>query len=194
MAKKTVNKSEQIRTVLAATPAASLKEVVATLKAKGIDVSENLVYGVKKDLETKASNGKTSKKAAAPAKAAPVKAAAPSSNGQKTGNKSDEIRTVLAATPAASAKDVVATLKAKGIETNESLVYSVKQNMAKKAAKAKASKKVAAPAKAVASAKIAAVPSSNGRLGVGASIAVARAAAEKVGSLAALKEIVDALQ
>ena len=33
----------------------------------------------------------------------------------------------LHATPAASAKDVVATLKAKGIDTNESLVYSVKK-------------------------------------------------------------------
>ena len=111
----------------------------------------------------------------------------------RTVNKSEEIRVVLAATPGASAKDVVATLKGKGIDTNESLVYSVKQNLAKKASKAKASKKAAAPAKAVAPAK-AAAPSSNGVLGVGASIAVAKAAAEKVGGWSALKEIVDALQ
>ena len=192
MAKKLiVNKSEEIRSALAATPAASAKEVVATLKAKGIDVSENLVYSVKKDLATKASKAKASNKAAAPAKAAPAKAAAPpSSNGQKTVNKSEAVRTVLAETPAASAKEVVATLKAKGIDTNESLVYSVKQNMAKK----KASKKAAAPAKTVAPAKIAVAASSNGHLGVGASIAVAKAAAEKVGGWSALKEIVDALQ
>jgi hypothetical protein len=38
-----------------------------------------------------------------------------------------------------------------------------------------------------------AAPSSNGVLGVGASIAVAKAAAEKVGGWPALKEIVDAL-
>ena len=192
MAKKLiVNKSEEIRSALAATPAASAKEVVATLKAKGIDVSENLVYSVKKDLATKASKAKASNKAAAPAKAAPAKAAAPpSSNGQKTVNKSEEIRSALAEAPGASAKDVVAALKAKGIDTNENLVYSVKQNMAKK----KASKKAAAPAKTVAPAKIAVAASSNGHLGVGASIAVAKAAAEKVGGWSALKEIVDALQ
>src|ERR1022692_2327764 len=70
MAKKTVNKSEEIRTVLAATPAASPKEVVATLKKKGIDVSENLVYGVKQDLAKKAPKAKATAKAAAPAKVA----------------------------------------------------------------------------------------------------------------------------
>lgn len=190
MAKKLiVNKSEEIRTVLTATPSASNKDVIATLKAKGIDVSDNLVYGVKQNLAKKASKAKASNKAAAPAKAVPAKAATPSSNGQKTVNKSEEIRSALAATPGASAKDVVAALKAKGIDTNEGLVYSVKQNMAKK----KASKKVAAPAKTAAPAKVA-TPSSNGHLGVGASIAVAKAAAEKVGGWSALKEIVDALQ
>lgn len=107
---------------------------------------------------------------------------------KKTVNKSEEVRTVLAATPSASAKDVVATLKQKGIDVSENLVYGVKQDLAKKA---KATTKVTAPVQA-APTKIAA-PSSNGSLGVGASIAVAKAAAEKVGGWAALKEIVDAL-
>ena len=107
---------------------------------------------------------------------------------KKTVNKSEEVRTVLAATPAASAKEVVATLKQKGIDVSENLVYGVKQDLAKKAPKAKATSKavVAAPSKVTA-------PSSNGVLGVGASIAVAKAAAEKVGGWSALKEIVDAL-
>src|ERR1022692_2847636 len=79
MAKKTVNKSEEVRTVLAATPAASAKEVVATLKEKGIDVSENLVYGIKQDLAKKAPKAKAATKAAAPVQAAvPAKIAAPS--------------------------------------------------------------------------------------------------------------------
>ena len=111
---------------------------------------------------------------------------------KKTVNKSEEVRTVLAATPAASAKEVVATLKEKGIDVSENLVYGIKQDLAKKAPKAKAATEAAAPVKAAAPTKIA-VPSSNGRLGVGASIAVAKAAAEKVGGWAALKEIVDAM-
>lgn len=110
-------------------------------------------------------------------------------------NKSEEVRTVLGATPAASAKEVVATLKQKGIDVSENLVYGVKQKLnaeAKKAPKAKAATKATGPVQAAPPAKIAAL-SSNGRLGVGASIAVAKAAAEKVGGWSALKEIVDAL-
>ena len=66
-------------------------------------------------------------------------------------------------------------------------MYAVKKHQkaaGKKAPKAKAT--VQAPAKIAA-------PSSNGVLGVGASINVAKAAAEKVGGWAVLKEIVDAL-
>lgn len=179
MAKKsTVNKSEAIRGVFAATPTATAKEVVVTLKTKGISVSENHVYGVKKAMKP---GKKKAPKAAA-------KAPAPSS--EKSASKSEEIRTVFKTTPAASAKEVVATLKAKGIDVNEGLVYAVKQSMKKGKKKKKAAKatvKVAAPVTAAA-------PSSNGQLGVGAAISVVKAAAEKVGGWATLKEIVDALQ
>ena len=116
-----------------------------------------------------------------------------------TVNKSEAIRSVLAANPSASAKEVVATLKQTGIDVNEGLVYAVKQDLkaaGKKAPNAKAPVQAAAPVQAPvhvpAPAKIAA-PSSNGVLGVGASINVAKAAAEKVGGWAVLKEIVDAL-
>lgn len=108
---------------------------------------------------------------------------------KKTVNKSEEIRTIFTTTPSASAKEVVAALKEKGIAVSETYVYGVKKTMKPGKKKApKAAVKVAAPA------KIAAAPSSNGHLGVGASIAIAKAAAEKVGGWAALKEIVDALQ
>jgi hypothetical protein len=109
---------------------------------------------------------------------------------KRSANKSEEIRSVLKETPGASAKEVVAALKEKGVTVTDSLVYAVKQKLPgkKKGKKAKTAAKVAAPA------KLAAAPSSNGRLGVGASIAVARAAAEKVGGWSSLKEIVDALQ
>jgi hypothetical protein len=107
---------------------------------------------------------------------------------KKSVNKSEEIRTAFGATPAASAKEVVATLKAKGINVSENYVYGVKKTMkpGKKKKAAKATAKATAPVTAAA-------PSSNGRLGVGASISVVKAAAEKVGGWATLKEIVDAM-
>jgi hypothetical protein len=102
-------------------------------------------------------------------------------------NKSEEIRTVLAATPGASAKEVVATLKAKGIDVTDALVYAVKTNLngkKKKPGKASQAKATfAAPS-----------PSSKVHLGVGASIALAKMTAERVGGWSTLKEIVDALQ
>ena len=105
---------------------------------------------------------------------------------KKTVNKSEEVRTVLKATPTASAKEVVATLKQKGIDVSEYLVYGVKQDLAKKAKKAKATAKAASPVKVAAS-------SPKIHLGVGASIALIKTTAEKVGGWDALKEIVDAL-
>ena len=175
-AKAEVNKSEEIRAVLADQPAASVKDVVATLKAKGIEVSENLVYGVKQKM-------KPAKKKAPKATA---KAAAASSS-KKSVNKSEEIRTLFTATPTASAKEVVATLKAKGIDVSENYVYGVKKTLTPKKKKPpKTPVKSAAPTTAAA-------PSSNGQLSVGASIAVVKAAAERVGGWATLKEIVDAL-
>jgi hypothetical protein len=112
-----------------------------------------------------------------------------------TVNKSEAIRVVLADQPAASVKEVVATLKQKGIDVSENLVYGVKQKLtatAPNAPKAKKATKAPALIQAVAPAKVVA-PSSNGRLGVGASIAVAKSAADKLGGWTALKEIVDAL-
>jgi hypothetical protein len=107
---------------------------------------------------------------------------------KKSVNKSEEIRTIFTATPAAAAKEVVAKLKEKGIAVSETYVYGIKKTM-------KAGTKVAPKAvvKAAAPAKNAVAASSNGHLGVGASIAVVKAAAEKVGGWATLKEIVDAL-
>jgi hypothetical protein len=92
-------------------------------------------------------------------------------------NKSEEICTIFTTTPTASAKDVVATLKAKGIAVSENYVYSVKKTLGKKKA----------------TVKTAAATSPKVHLGVGASIALAKMTAEKVGGWSSLKEIVDAL-
>ena len=108
-------------------------------------------------------------------------------------NKSEAIREAYKELPDAKAQEIVAHLKAKGIEVNEGLVYQVKKISKKKKPGRKPGKVSQAKAVVAAPAKIAAVPSSNGVLGVGASIAVAKSAAEKVGGWAALKEIVDEL-
>ena len=98
----------------------------------------------------------------------------------KTGiNKSEEIRK-LWAIPGATGKEIIAKLKAQGIEVSEGLIYSCKPGKKKKQKGPKGKAKAA--------------PSLNGALSVGASIAVAKGAAEKVGGWAMLKELVDALQ
>jgi arginine repressor len=177
-AKAGVNKSEAIRAVLADQPAASVKDVVATLKKKGIEVSENLVYGVKAKLTPAAKNAPKVAAEAAPAAA---------SSSKKSVNKSEEIRALFTATPTASAKDVVATLKTKGIDVSENYVYGIKKTLTPKKKKApKAIVNTAAPITAAA-------PSSNGKLGVGASITLIKSTAERVGGWSTLKEIVDAL-
>jgi hypothetical protein len=106
-------------------------------------------------------------------------------------NRSEAIREAYKELPDAKAKEIVAHLKAKGIEVTEGLVYQVKKIAKKK----KPGRKPGTQVKVVAAAapKIAAAASSNGKLGVGASITLVKSTAEKVGGWAALKEIVDAL-
>ena len=96
-------------------------------------------------------------------------------------NKSEEIRTIFTATQSASAKEVVATLKAKGISVSENYVYGVKKTLGKKKKATNATVKTAAAS----SPKV--------HLGVGASIALAKMTAEKIGGWVTLKEIVDAM-
>ena len=105
--------------------------------------------------------------------------------GKSAVNKSQEIRTIFTATPTASAKEVVATLKAKGIDVSENYVYGVKKTL--KSGKKKPGRKPKTTA------TVKAAPSSKVHLGVGASIALVKMTAEKIGGWRALKEIVDAL-
>jgi hypothetical protein len=104
-------------------------------------------------------------------------------------NKSEAIREAYKELPDAMAKEIVAHLKEKGVEVAEGLVYQVKKMSKKKKPGRKPGKVPQAKAMVAVPA-----PSSNGRLGVGASIALIKTTAEKVGGWAALKEIVDALQ
>ena len=104
-------------------------------------------------------------------------------------NRSEAIREAYKTLPDAKAKEIVAHLKEKGVEVSDQLVYQVKKISNKKKPGRKPGKVAQAKATVAAPAKLA-TPSSNGRLGVGASIAIAKAAAEKVGGWATLKEIV----
>ena len=99
-------------------------------------------------------------------------------------NQSQAIRDALKELPDAKAKEIVAHLKAKGIETTEQLVYKIKTVSKKKKPGRKPG--MVSQAKAPAS-------SPKVHLGVGASIALAKMTAEKVGGWRTLKEIVDAL-
>ena len=100
-------------------------------------------------------------------------------------NKSQAIRDALKELPGAKAKEIVAHLKAKGITTSEQLVYQVKKIGKKK-------KKPGRKPGTVSHAKAPAT-SSKVHLGVGASIALVKMTAEKIGGWANLKEIVDAM-
>jgi len=110
-------------------------------------------------------------------------------------NRSEAIRGAFEELPNATAKEIVAHLKGKGIEVSEGLVYQVKKTSKKKKPGRKPGKVPQASAPKVAAPQPkAAAHSANGVLSVGASIALVRSTADKVGGLGALKEIVEALQ
>lgn len=66
MAKKSgVNKSSEIRAILEKNPKTPAKEIVATLSAKGIKVSQNLIYLIKAKTGAKRRKAKRQKAVAA---------------------------------------------------------------------------------------------------------------------------------
>src|SRR5471030_3230372 len=93
-------------------------------------------------------------------------------------NKSEAIRDAFKELPGAKAKEIVAHLKSKGITTSEQLVYKIKTvSKKKKSGKVSQAKTmVAAPS-----------PSSKLHLGVGASIALIKTTAARVGGWANLR-------
>ena len=99
-------------------------------------------------------------------------------------NKSEEIRQLLKANPAISAKEVTAALEKKGIKASEKLFYLVKGKMlGRKARRRKAQKVVAKVAEATNVTKSDAL----------STILKVKALANDVGGLKKLKALVDAL-
>ena len=104
-------------------------------------------------------------------------------------NKSEAIRQAFKELPGGKATEIVAHLKGKGIVVTEGLVYQVKK-ISKKKKKPGRKPGTVSQAKTMAAAP---VSSPKVHLGVGASIALIKTTAAKVGGWSALKEIVDAL-
>ena len=100
-------------------------------------------------------------------------------------NRSQAIREFLGENPKAKAKEVVASLGAKGVKVNEGLVYAVKGAMAAKKGR---KKRIARAAKAAAG--------SNGAVSKTDAVALivdVKALAARTGGYEKLKELVDAL-
>lgn len=81
--KPDVNKSEEVRKLLQATPAISAKEVISTLGARGIKVTSSLFYFVKGKI-----SGRKKRRRKAQKVIAQVATSTPSSN-------SDAVKTIL---------------------------------------------------------------------------------------------------
>jgi hypothetical protein len=95
-----INKSEEIRKVLAANPKISAKETVEAMKSKGIDISENLYYFIKGKMKGRRGRKK---------KANQMVAAVTSKTG---GSRSDAVTTILKVKALADAVGGLKNLKA----------------------------------------------------------------------------------
>jgi arginine repressor len=115
------NRSKAIRGYLSKNPAANAQEVVDGLKAEGMKVTPGLVYSVKAAGQKKKAAKKAAKKSAA------------STNGSAGATKADLIREVAGGMEKpVRPKDVVAVLKARGVEVLHTHVSQVLASMGMK--------------------------------------------------------------
>jgi hypothetical protein len=190
--KSTVNRSQAIRDFWAVSPTSKAGEVIKALSGKGIPVSEDLVYAVKRKMRI--SKGRRKQTASSTASAA--------TNGQakntaQTGavarhngkpNKSQAIRNYLEANPTATAAQVVTALSKKGVEVTPGLVYSIKTKIGsgKGSGKQLGKRAASVTAKGV-------VTSPSGSADVATTVRKVKSLASEVGGLATLKALVEAL-
>lgn len=126
MAKKAaapeVNKSDAVRAYLATNPAATAKEIAASLKRGGIKISESLVAKVKARDSRKAGRRKSS-----PSRAPTNGAAAAASAGT---SKAERIREVAQnMDKPVRPRDVIATLASEGVSVSSAQVSGVLRSM-----------------------------------------------------------------
>lgn len=91
-----VNKSQAVREILTENPKATVREVVAALAAKNIEVSDNLVYSIKGEFKEKSKRKKKIAKAAL--------AAVKPSNGPSTAASRTDAITMIREVKALAAK------------------------------------------------------------------------------------------
>jgi len=170
---KGVSKTPAVQAYLSKNPDASAQQVVDALKAEGLEVSTSLVFNVKASAKKKGPK-KAAKKQA--------KKAAASANGS-TGTKADQIREVAGGMEKpVRPKDVVAALKARGVEVLHTHVSQILASMGMKKRKRRRKAAVGAAAPAV---------SSNG-LNINDLVA-AKKVVEQVGSVEKVREALAAL-
>jgi len=181
-----VNKSAAVRKYLKANRKSMPKEVSAALKEQGVDVSPSMVSTIKFNMMKKREANRK-EKAIAAAKAAKKSARmakpAASTNGS-TGTKADQIREVAGGMEKpVRPRDVVAALKARGVEV---LHTQVSQVLAKMGMKRKRGRKAAAGGAAPA------VAANSAGLNINDLVA-AKKLVEQVGSIEKVREALAAL-
>ncbi len=130
----TLNRSQAIRDFLVENPDSKAREVIQGLSGKGISVSEDLVYAVKRKMGKGKGRRKQTRRAAVGAASNGQTHTAAGDNtavAEQTGktNKSQLVRDYLEANRDIPASSVVGALAQRGVKVASSLVYSIKAKM-----------------------------------------------------------------
>ncbi len=190
--KSTGNRSQAIRDFWAVSPNSKAGEVITGLSKKGITVSADLVYAVKRKMGGKKGGRKQTATNAASVSSNGTGQTASSSSvvAQRNGkpNKSEQIRDYLEANPSATAPQAITALSKNGVQVTPSLVYSIKAKMGSGKSSGKQ------PSKSSPSATTnGAVASTSGSNDVVSIIRKVKGLASEVGGLKKLMALVEAL-
>ena len=185
-----VNRSQAIRDFFKGSPNSKAREVIKGLSDKGIQVSEDLVYAVKR----KIGKGRRKQTAGGTASAATngqaQNAAQTGAVAQRNGkpNKTEQVRDYLKANPSATALQAITALAKKGTKVTSSLVYSIKAKMKNRKGPGKQIGKSAASV--TSNGAVSSTSSSND---LASTVRKVKSLANEVGGLATLKALVEAL-
>jgi hypothetical protein len=188
--KSNVNRSQVIREFFKGSPNSKAREVIKGLSDKGIQVSEDLVYAVKRKIG-KGRRKQTASSSAGAATNGHVQTAAQSgAMAQRNGkpNKTEQVRDYLEANPSATAPQAITALANKGTKVTSSLVYSVKATMKSGKGPGKQHGKSAASVTSKG-----AVSSPSGSNDLASTVRKVKSLANEVGGLPTLKALVEAL-
>jgi hypothetical protein len=187
-----VNRSQVIREFFEARPNSKAGEVITALSGKGVPVSADLVYAVKRKMRI--SKGRRKQTASSTASAATngqaPNAAQPGVVAQRNGkpNKTEQVREYLEANPSATGTQAINALSRKGVRVTSSLVYSIKAKMKNRKGPAKQLGKRATTVTAKG-----AVASTSGSNDVASTVRKVKGLASEVGGLKKLMALVEAL-